>query len=163
MRSVHGLLKQGWKRVFLDLDSEEGLAPGQNWRKELHRAVHECEAVLLLISPEWADSRWCIVVFMLATTIGQADSSRFSWCRPLVLCCRPNCSTSSSILICLTSKARKWHWSGWRSVFEGRRRTWRLSLTHEDPGRLPYRGWKLTKPGMRDLFRRQNTIAPGMS
>ncbi len=65
------LLGKGWKEVFLDLDPEQGLAPGQRWRDELKRAGERCAAVIVLISPDWAASKWCLTEFMVAAQLGK--------------------------------------------------------------------------------------------
>jgi TIR domain len=52
---------QGWDDVFLDLDPERGLKAGQRWQDELKRAANQCELVIFLISPAWAQSKWCLM------------------------------------------------------------------------------------------------------
>ena len=39
--------------------------------KELKRAGENCAAVLVLVSPNWASSRWCTVEFLLAEQLGK--------------------------------------------------------------------------------------------
>ena len=71
-RRVRNWLRdQGWNDVFLDLDPTEGLAPGQRWQDELKRAGENCAAVIALISPDWAASRWCQAEFLLAEQLGK--------------------------------------------------------------------------------------------
>src|SRR5215472_15235637 len=53
------LAQNGWDDVFLDLDPQKGLAPGENWQQALRAAAHRCEAVIVLISSEWLASTWC--------------------------------------------------------------------------------------------------------
>lgn len=65
------LREQGWKETFLDLDPEHGLAPGQKWQEELKRAGERCSAVVVLVSPEWAASKWCLTEFLLASQLGK--------------------------------------------------------------------------------------------
>jgi hypothetical protein len=65
------LREQGWRDTFLDLDPEHGLAPGQRWQEELKKAGERCSAVIVLVSPEWAASRWCIIEFLLASQLGK--------------------------------------------------------------------------------------------
>jgi len=65
---LHG---QGWREVFLDLDAEQGLAPGHRWQDELKRAGERCAAVLVLISPSWLASFWCRTEFLLADQLGK--------------------------------------------------------------------------------------------
>ncbi len=65
------LATTGWNDVFLDLDPQHGLKPGEQWQKELKTAAERCEVVLFLISPEWAASRWCIAEFLLAKNLNK--------------------------------------------------------------------------------------------
>ena len=65
------LREQGWRDTFLDLDPEHGLAPGQRWQEELKKAGERCSAVIVLVSPEWNASRWCVTEFLLATQLGK--------------------------------------------------------------------------------------------
>lgn len=65
------LKEAGYPEVFLDLDPAAGLAPGQKWQEELRRAGENCSAVLVLLSPDWAKSTWCIAEFLLAFQLGK--------------------------------------------------------------------------------------------
>lgn len=61
------LAENGWKNeVFLDLDSESGLAVGERWERALNEAANRCEAVLFLVSKAWLGSGWCLKEFNLA-------------------------------------------------------------------------------------------------
>ncbi len=68
------LARQGWGEVFLDLDPATGLAPGQRWRDELRKAGERCSAVVVLISPHWAASKWCLTEFLFASQLGKRSS-----------------------------------------------------------------------------------------
>jgi hypothetical protein len=63
------LAEQGFDDVFLDIDPDRGLAPGECWQEALKAAADRCEAVLFLVSPAWLDSRWCLAEFLLAKTL----------------------------------------------------------------------------------------------
>ena len=63
------LRAKGWADVFLDLDPDQGLAPGQHWQEELQRAGANCSAVLVLISPDWTASQWCQTEFLVAVQL----------------------------------------------------------------------------------------------
>ena len=65
------LAQNGWADVFLDLDPQSGLAPGELWRQALAAAADRCEAVLFLISPQWIASSWCFNEFLLAKQLGK--------------------------------------------------------------------------------------------
>ncbi len=60
------LVEQGWGDVFLDLDPKRGLVAGDRWQAALKAAAEQCELILILISPDWAKSRWCLAEFLLA-------------------------------------------------------------------------------------------------
>ena len=63
----------GWSRdeVFLDIDPTSGIVAGERWQARLKEASHRCEAVIFVISPAWAASRWCGAEFLLAKTLGK--------------------------------------------------------------------------------------------
>lgn len=65
------LIEQGWSELFLDLDPERGLKAGQRWQEALKQAAERCEVVIFLISPAWAESKWCLAEFLLAKQIGK--------------------------------------------------------------------------------------------
>lgn len=60
------LSTNGWNDAFLDLDAKDGLVPGDRWQSKLRQAMEQCEAVLLLLSPQWARSDWCRLEYFLA-------------------------------------------------------------------------------------------------
>ena len=60
------LAANGWGDVFLDLDPRRGLVAGDRWQAALKAAAEQCELILILISPEWAKSKWCLAEFLLA-------------------------------------------------------------------------------------------------
>jgi hypothetical protein len=63
------LAEQGFDDVFVEIDPDRGLVPGQRWQEAIKAAAHRCEAVLFLLSPAWLDSRWCQSEFRLAKTL----------------------------------------------------------------------------------------------
>ena len=65
------LLDNGWDDVFLDLDPERGLRAGERWQEALRRAADRCEAVVFIISPAWAKSKWCLTEFLLAKSLNK--------------------------------------------------------------------------------------------
>ena len=65
--AIHDWLgEHGWGDVFLDLDPRRGLVAGDRWQAALKAAAEQCELILILISPDWAKSRWCLAEFLLA-------------------------------------------------------------------------------------------------
>jgi tetratricopeptide (TPR) repeat protein len=65
------LVANGWDDVFLDVDPQSGLAPGEYWQQALRAAADRCQAVLCLITPEWMASTWCRTEFLLAKQLGK--------------------------------------------------------------------------------------------
>jgi hypothetical protein len=65
------LTAHGWDDVFLDLDPSTGVSPGQHWREELRKAGERCLAVVVLVSPRWAASKWCLTEFLFAAQLGK--------------------------------------------------------------------------------------------
>lgn len=63
------LTDNGWDDVFLDVDPQRGLAAGERWQEALRRAADRCEAVLFVVSPAWAKSKWCLAEFLLAKNL----------------------------------------------------------------------------------------------
>lgn len=65
------LADNGWgdEDVFLDIDPERGLAAGERWQEALRKAADRCEAVVFIISPAWAKSKWCLAEFLLAKSL----------------------------------------------------------------------------------------------
>jgi WD40 repeat protein len=57
--------------IFLDVDSQTGIAPGTRWKSELVRAVDCCEAVICLISPAWDKSPECQAEFRHAESLNK--------------------------------------------------------------------------------------------
>jgi WD40 repeat protein len=60
------LAEQGFDDVFVEIDPDRGVVPGERWQEALKAAAHRCEAVLCLLSPAWLDSTWCKSEFLLA-------------------------------------------------------------------------------------------------
>ncbi len=61
----------GWDDIFLDLDPERGLKAGERWQEALKRAAERCELVIFLVSPVWAQSKWCLAEFLLAKNLNK--------------------------------------------------------------------------------------------
>lgn len=62
---------QGWADTFLDLDPRRGLVAGDRWQAALKSAADSCELILIVISPDWAASRWCLAEFLLAKSLNK--------------------------------------------------------------------------------------------
>src|SRR5262245_39000718 len=65
------LAESGWDDVFLDLDTQRGIAAGDRWERALSQAARRCEAVLFLVSRAWLNSDWCLREFHLARRLNK--------------------------------------------------------------------------------------------
>lgn len=71
--SIKGwLAAQGHKRFFLDVDPEDGIAGGAAWEKAIYDALRQCQALLVVRTPDWDASRWCFAELALARARGKA-------------------------------------------------------------------------------------------
>ena len=68
---LHWLTDSGWDDVFLDVAPNRGLVAGERWQEALRRAADRCEAVVFLVSPAWARSKWCLAEFLLARSLNK--------------------------------------------------------------------------------------------
>jgi WD40 repeat protein len=66
------LSKQGFDNVFLDIDKHSGIPPGANWERKLYQEIDSSHAVILILTSNWLDSKWCFVEFAQARALGKA-------------------------------------------------------------------------------------------
>src|SRR6202035_138735 len=71
-RLLAWLRTQGFDQVFLDFDKHAGIAPGIQWERKLYREIVRAEAVLLVLTKNWLDSKWCFAEFTQARALGKA-------------------------------------------------------------------------------------------
>jgi hypothetical protein len=62
----------GFSQTFLDFDKHAGLAPGSDWERTLYREITAAEAVILILTKNWFDSKWCFAEFTQARALGKA-------------------------------------------------------------------------------------------
>jgi hypothetical protein len=62
----------GFVETFLDFDKHAGLAPGADWERTLYREIAGAEAVILILTKNWFDSKWCFAEFAQARALGKA-------------------------------------------------------------------------------------------
>ena len=65
------LEKKNFEVPFLDFDKHAGIPPGADWEKTLHREIRRSDALLILLSANWIDSKWCFAEFTLARALGK--------------------------------------------------------------------------------------------
>ena len=66
------LESQGFDQSFLDFDKHIGIEPGANWEKTLYREIDRSQAVLLVLTPNWNESKWCFAEYTQARALGKA-------------------------------------------------------------------------------------------
>ena len=62
----------GFERTFLDFDKHTGIAPGADWERTLYREMERAQAVILVLTRNWFDSKWCFAEFTQARALGKA-------------------------------------------------------------------------------------------
>jgi TIR domain len=66
------LRDQGFETPFLDFDKHAGIPPGADWERALYREVEQSEAVIIIQTPNWLESKWCFAEFTQARALGKA-------------------------------------------------------------------------------------------
>ena len=66
------LAEQGFEQAFLDFDKHVGIPPGADWEKTLYTEIAAAQAVILILTPNWIDSKWCFAEFTQARALGKA-------------------------------------------------------------------------------------------
>jgi WD40 repeat protein len=57
--------------IFLDIDPEVGLRPGERWKDRLQQASAKCEAVVCLLSKNWEASHECKTEYRVAENLNK--------------------------------------------------------------------------------------------
>jgi hypothetical protein len=151
------LAENGWPDVFLDLDPQSGLAPGELWRQALAAAADRCEAVLFLISPQWIASSWCLNEFLLAKQLGKRIFPVIV--ADIDLGALPSEITANHQAVNLVRDP-----NGWERLKEGLKRAGLDPETFPFPaGRRPYPGFEpLTEQDAAIFFGREAQIVRGL-
>ena len=71
-RLLDWLHANGFAETFLDFDKHAGLAAGSDWERTLYREMAEAEAVILVLTSNWFESKWCFAEFTQARALGKA-------------------------------------------------------------------------------------------
>ncbi|MBN1512357.1 MAG: TIR domain-containing protein [Phycisphaerae bacterium] len=56
---------------FLDSDQRSGIRLGEKWEKVIYDNLRDCQALLVLCSPRWAQSKWCFAELAGAKMAGK--------------------------------------------------------------------------------------------
>ncbi|WP_298378518.1 toll/interleukin-1 receptor domain-containing protein, partial [Azospirillum sp.] len=65
------LAARDFPTVFLDSDKDTGIQPGAGWEKTLYRELDRAQAVLLVVTDHWLNSKWCFAEFAQARALGK--------------------------------------------------------------------------------------------
>jgi WD40 repeat protein len=163
------------EEIFLDLDRDAGIAPGERWKRALRQANERCEAVICLLSTQWERSSECLAEFRTAETLGK-----------LILCARLEPLDNKGITgewqycdlfgdgpiteirIDDTGRSVRFQTEGLQRLIRGMRHAgigaeqfaWPPA---DDPERSPYRGWEaLEEKDAAVFFGRDAQIVRGM-
>ena len=97
----------GFEQTFLDFDKHTGIAPGADWERTLYREIERAQAVILILTKNWFNSKWCFAEFTQTRALGKAI---------FALVEAPTGETSvvsSDIQHVNLVKDRKKDWKGW--------------------------------------------------
>ena len=57
--------------VFLDFDKHQGIPLGAEWERTLYSEIDRFQAMLLILTKNWLDSKWCFAEFAQARALGK--------------------------------------------------------------------------------------------
>jgi hypothetical protein len=57
---------EGFDRGFLDVDKHMGIPAGERWEQTLYEELERAQAVILVLTKSWFDSKWCFAEFAQA-------------------------------------------------------------------------------------------------
>ncbi len=66
------LKAQGFEQGFLDIDKHQGIPPGERWEQKLYDELDRAQAMILVLTRNWFDSKWCFAEFAQARSRGKA-------------------------------------------------------------------------------------------
>ncbi len=61
----------GYAEVFLDFDKHSGFGAGTDWERRLYSEIEQCQAVIIVLTPAWLESKWCFAEFTQARALGK--------------------------------------------------------------------------------------------
>jgi len=67
---VHRWLVDAGHEVFLDQDSRDGIAIGEQWRQRLHERLRWADAVVCVVTSAAVASSWCTAEIAMAQSRG---------------------------------------------------------------------------------------------
>lgn len=70
-RVFSGLVELGYQPPFRDDHPSSGIPAGSEWEAELYRKLRQCQAVIVLCSKNWFESKWCFAELAYAKAVGK--------------------------------------------------------------------------------------------
>lgn len=148
--------------IFIDVDAQLGIVPGNRWKKELTRAIERCEAVICLISPHWEQSPECGAEFRYSESLNKR-----------IFCARLDLSATGGLarewqFVDLIGSDGQWHEDGLHRLLRGLREAGIGAENFPwpppgEPARAPYRGWQpMQEPDAAVFFGRDTQILRAM-
>jgi len=82
------LEQQGFEAPFLDFDKHSGIPPGADWERTLYREIDHCQALIIIQTANWDQSKWCFAEYTQARALGKPifqliDSQEAAQLRPI--------------------------------------------------------------------------------
>jgi hypothetical protein len=65
------LQSKGFTHAFLDFDKHSGLPPGSDWERTLYHEIASTNALVLILTANWFDSKWCFAEYAQARALGK--------------------------------------------------------------------------------------------
>ena len=66
------LESQGHKRFFLDFDPMIGIPAGVDWEQTIYSHLRRCQALVVVLTPDWLASKWCFAELAITREQGKA-------------------------------------------------------------------------------------------
>jgi WD40 repeat protein len=60
-----------FERTYFACDLETGNKPGEQWEQRLYQELSRCHAIVLVLTGNWLDSKWCWAEMVLARALGK--------------------------------------------------------------------------------------------
>src|ERR1700730_3976909 len=65
------LVGLGFERTYFACDVETGNQPGEQWEQRLYQELSRSHAIVIVLTRNWLDSKWCWAEMVLARTLGK--------------------------------------------------------------------------------------------
>jgi tetratricopeptide (TPR) repeat protein len=65
------LREQGHTSYFIDYDEKSGIRAGTDWAQVLYQRLRQCQVIVVLVTPNWLESKWCFGEMVMARENGK--------------------------------------------------------------------------------------------